>query len=721
MSETKIVKTTCKSCHGGCGCLVTVEDGVITYIEGDQDSLTKGTMCAKGLGSIQHIHHPDRLRHPLKRIGLRGEGKWQRISWDEALDTVTGKMKELIEKYGPNSICNTQGTGRGYNRYTTRLGNSIGTANRGMGSSHICYFPRLKAFEATFGVYRLYCDYHGWGGEYPKTHISWGKQLEYSNADGEQSVWFHESLKHAKNLILVDPRATSIANRANLWLQIRPGTDAALALGMMHVIINEELYDKKFVSKWTHGFNELRERVQEYAPGKASEITWIPEEKIVRAARMFALDTPGVIQTGEALDASINATGNARAIMCLMAITGNVERPGSMMSWMPPPTGPIALFNVEVEGNLSQENLAKAIGTDKHRFMDFGRCHTQTAIKQLREGTCDLKMLHQHGGNPLFSLPNTAKVRKALLNLEFISVADQFMSSLAEIADIVLPVAHWLEEEDIWDEHAGFYVSAVNRVVSPPGEAWSTAKIYYEIGKRVAPKYWPWATLEGMFDYQLKRAKVSWKEFSRIGSLATKGKDQKYYKYKTDFWVKGGGFPTPTRKVELYSTVLEKLGYDPLPAHIEPEESYYSTPELAKEYPLILSTGGRIPFYFHTQYANLPWLRELQHYPRVQIHPETAEEHGIKEGDWVWIESPRGRIRQRANLFAGMDPRLVVVQAAFCYWEKKGAEKLLTSNANVLTPDEGPYDGPAGSTNMRALLCRVCKVEEKDDTTVRFS
>jgi len=218
MSEKRIVKTTCKSCHGGCGCLVTVENGVITYIEGDPASLTKGTMCAKGLGSIQHINHPDRLKYPLKRMGARGEGKWQRISWDEALGLVTGKAKELIEKYGPNAFCNTQGTGRGYNRYTARLGNSIGTANRGIGASHICYFPRLKAFEATFGVNRLYCDYHGWGGEYPKTHISWGKQIEYSNADGELSVWFHESLKHAKNLILVDPRATSIANRANLWL-----------------------------------------------------------------------------------------------------------------------------------------------------------------------------------------------------------------------------------------------------------------------------------------------------------------------------------------------------------------------------------------------------------------------------------------------------------------------------------------------------------------------
>ncbi|MBW1763714.1 MAG: dehydrogenase, partial [Deltaproteobacteria bacterium] len=194
-----------------------------------------------------------------------------------------------------------------------------------------------------------------------------------------------------------------------------------------------------------------------------------------------------------------------------------------------------------------------------------------------------------------------------------------------------------------------------------------------------------------------------------------------YYKYKTDYWVKGGGFPTPTCKVELYSTALEKAGYDPLPSHIEPSESYYSTPEVAEEYPLLLSTGGRIAFHFHTQYTNLPWIRELQHYPQVQIHPDTARDHGIEEGDWVWIATKRGKIRQKAKLFSGMDPRMVVVQASFCYWEKRGAERVLPSNANVLTSDEGPFDGPAGSVNMRALLCKIYKMEEGDDTQVSFS
>ncbi|MBW2609312.1 MAG: molybdopterin-dependent oxidoreductase [Deltaproteobacteria bacterium] len=714
MNGKKIIRSTCKACHGGCGVLVTVENGVVTYLEGDPDSPTRGTMCAKGLSSIQHMNHPDRLTYPLKRVGERGEGKWERISWDEALDTIGNKMKGFIEQYGPNSVCNSQGTGRGYGRYTVRLGNSYGTGNRGLGTSHICYFPRLKAFEAIFGVNRLYCDYHGWGGEYPKTQISWAKQIEHTNADGEMAVWFLDSLKHAKNLIVVDPRATSITNQATLWLQIRPGTDAALAMGMLNIIIYENLYDKEFVNNWCDGFDKLKDRVREFTPEKVSEITWIPKEKIIQAARIFALEKPGCIQTGEPLDAIHNSHSNALSIIAIMAITGNVERPGSMMCWVPPDTGPMEVFHWEIADNVTKENLEKGIGRDKYKFRPPGFCHTETVLRQLREGNCAIRMLHQHGGNFLFSLTNTKNVYKSLLNLEFISIADQFMSTFCEIADIVLPVAHWLEEDDIWDMHPGFMVRANNKAVEPPGEARSTAWIYLEIGKRVAPKFWPWETVEDMLNYQLRKADIKWEDFKEIVMLARTGKDQPYYKYKTDYWRKGGGFPTKTGKVELCPTMLEDLGYDPLPYYEEPCESYYSTPELAEEYPLILNTGGRVAYNFHTQFTNLPWIREMQHYPRVQIHPDTAREYGIEEGDWVWIESLRGRIRQKANLFAGMDPRIVVVQAGFCYWEKKGHARFLTSNANVLTDDAGPFDVAIGSSNYRALLCKIYKVKDGD-------
>jgi len=298
--------------------------------------------------------------------------------------------------------------------------------------------------------------------------------------------------------------------------------------------------------------------------------------------------------------------------------------------------------------------------------------------------------------------------------VEFIAGADQFMSTFADFADVVLPVAHWLEQDDVYDFMVTFMIGAVNKAVEPPGEAWQIARIYNEIGKRVAPQYW-FDTVDDILDHHLRKANIKWKDFKEIGFLACTGKDQQYYKYKTDYYGKEGGFPTPTRKVELYSTVMEGLGYDPLPYYVEPPESPYSNPELAKEYPLILNTGGRIAYHFHSQYTNLPWIRELQHYPRVQIHPDTAKEYGIEDGDWVWIESPRGRIKQKASLFPGMDPRIVVVQASWCYWEKSGPERIFAGNANVLTGDDGPFDPGCGSVNLRALLCKIYKVEGNDD------
>lgn len=708
MASEKVIKTSCKSCHGGCGVLVTVSDGVITHIEGNPDWPSRGTMCSKGLGAIQHINNPNRILYPMKSTGKRGEGKWQRISWDEALDTIAGKMKYYTEKYGANSICFGGGTSRGYMAYAGRLWNTVGSCSA-IHAGHVCYFPKLVVFGFTVGG-RLYCDYHGWGGQYPRSHIVWDKQLEYSNADGELAVWYLEAVEKAKNLIIVDPRATALTGRATHWLQLRPGTDAALALGMMNVIINENLYDKEFVANWTYGFEKLRERVQEYPPGKVAQITWIPEEKIIAAARAFAIDSPGCIQVGEPVEASNNCMQNLRALISLMAITGNIERPGGMVCWMQTAVGNVERFAREVP--IPEENRRASVGADKYKLFAPGRGHGETIIRQLVEGKHPIRMLHQQGGNILTSVANTREVYTALMGLEFISVADIFMSPLVEIADIVLPAAHWLESDDILDPLTGFYVSAVNKVVEPAGEAWQDTKICNELGKRIKPEYW-FENMEAARDYQLRRSGLKWKEFSEMGYLAKMGKDQKYYKYKTDFWRKGGGFGTSTGKVELYSTHLEKLGYDPLPSHTEPGESPYSTPELARDYPLILITGARSPQYFLSQGRELPWLRQLQPYPQMQIHPDTARYLKIADGDWAWIETPRGRIKQKAMLFAGIDPNVVMIQTSWWYPEMPGPEHgLFISSANVLTSNDGPFDPAIGSSSVRTLLCRVSKVED---------
>jgi anaerobic selenocysteine-containing dehydrogenase len=298
--------------------------------------------------------------------------------------------------------------------------------------------------------------------------------------------------------------------------------------------------------------------------------------------------------------------------------------------------------------------------------------------------------------------------------VDFLVQVDQFWGPMAEMADIVLPAAHWLEIDDIYDMHPRFMIEAHNKCIEPPGEAKSDIWIFNELGKRVAPQYW-FDNVEACLDAQLKKGGITWKQFSENVISGCMNEDQVYYKYKTDYWRKGGGFPTPTGKLELASTVLEKLGYDPLPYFIEPGESPYSTPELYKEYPLVMTSGFRSPFYFLAQYRNIPWLRSFMEFPTMQINPETAKTLGIKDGDFVWIESPRGRVRQKARLFPGIDPRVVALTAICFYPEEpaKGFHGLFISNPNVLT-NNNHQDPMYGSPDLTCLLCKVYKCKPED-------
>jgi len=671
---------------------ITKEDGVIVHIQGNPDSLTGGTMCAKGLSSIQHIDNPYRIKYPMKQVGKKGDGKWKRISWDEALDTIADKMKAAIADPGPQSIAISQGTGRGYNRYTMRLARSLGTGNA-ITPGYVCHSPRLGLYALVTGYGRLYCDYHGWGGVFPKTQIMWAKQLEISSADSEMCYWFMNSLDYVKNLIIIDPRASAYASRANLWIQPRPGTDCALALGMMNVIMEEELWDKEFVDNWTYGFEELRQHVKEWTPEKVSDICWIPKEHVTEAARMWAVDTPGCIQVGSSLERQANCGHTLRAITCLMGSAGNIEAPGSMVSWVLPDTGLIEDFNLELP--ITDEMKKNIIGGDRFKMGATRTCNPDTMVKRILEGKAPVKVWFSVGGQQIVHMANTNEVVKAIEQVEFMSHTDLFMGPMAEAADIVLPAAHWLELDDVYDMHPRFMIEAHNKVVDPPGEARSDAWIFNEVGRRVVPDKW-WADEREMLDYEIRRGKgkdggpLKWQEFSEKLVSGCWGPDQVYYKYKTDFWVEGGGFPTPSGKFEFKSQHLEGLGYPGLPVFNEPGESPISTPELFKEYPIVMSSGYRQPFYFLGQYRNIPWLRSFMEFPTCQLHPDTAKLYGVEDGDIVWIESPRGRIRQKLRTFPGIKKGVLMATANCFYPEEpaKGYHGLFISNPNVLTSND---------------------------------
>jgi anaerobic selenocysteine-containing dehydrogenase len=299
---------------------------------------------------------------------------------------------------------------------------------------------------------------------------------------------------------------------------------------------------------------------------------------------------------------------------------------------------------------------------------------------------------------------NAKEAYEALKTIEFLAVIDFFLTPTAELADIFLPSGTWLEQNhvaDNWKRHG--YVLARQRCAEI-GECWQDHKIFLELGKRMGQD-WP-NTVEDALNYLLEPSGLTWEQFKEKGYLRG---EMVYYKYKQR------GFSTPTKKVELYSTILEKWGYDPLPKYVEVPESPVSTPHLLKDYPYILNAGLRTPTFFHSANRNIPWLREIRPYPIVEIHPETAKKHNIKDGQWVYISSPRGRIKQRAKLNDNIDPRVVVAEHGWWYPEQKDpGHGWNVSNVNILTNNAYETLDPAmGSTNLRVCLCNISPCEDE--------
>jgi anaerobic selenocysteine-containing dehydrogenase len=699
-SGEQVIRSNCRGCHGGCGVLVHVKDGRIIKLEGDPEiPSNRGTMCSKGLAYLQLVYHPDRLKYPLKRSGKKGEGKWQRISWDEALDTIANKYKEIISKYGPEAIVIGQGTGRDYAETLYRFANLLGTPNV-ITAGHMCYVSRLGATLITCGALPV-CDYDS----HPKCVMVWGNNVVWTHPDEYKAENLARVLAEGARLIVVDPRLTYLAGRADIWLQLRPGTDTALALGIANVIISEGLYDKEFIKKYTHGWDKFVERVQEYPLDKVEKITWVPAAKIKDAARLYAKTKPACIQWGVAIEQTINSTDNNRILTDLMAITGNLDAPGGNVFFKPPPVRTLSQFGMHRE--LSAEQREKQLGGNTYKLAQRVALVTPKMVWDaiLTGKPYPVKAVQLHGSNPVLTRANAREVYKALKQVDFLVVADFFLTPTAELADVVLPAATWLESDYLGGYFLRHGYLFPRKKIVQIGECWQDQKIFNELGKRLGQKDW-FDKVEDAWDYILEPTGLTWEQAKEMPYI--KGETE-YRKYERK------GFSTPTKKVELYSTIFEEWGYDPLPRYREIPESPISKPEIAREYPYILTTGARCPVFFHSEHRMIPWLREIHPDPIVEIHPQTAEKHGIKEGDWVFIESPRGRIKQRAKLTTGIDPRIVAAQHGWWFPEVKtpdhGWDK---SNINILTDnDPAGYDVAMGSTNLRVLLCKIYRAEEK--------
>lgn len=688
MGDIKWIKTHCgRMDHGGCALQVGAKDNRIVQIKGDLDGyLNNGYTCHKGRVSADRLNHPDRLRHPLKRIGPRGAGRWRQISWDEALDQIASHLLDIKERCGARAVGFGVGMPKGLEHFVLiRLANLFGSPNV-VASQDVCHAPREVSGMHTCGFYPV-ADLHN-----PTNLIvAWGSNVLDTNEEGQISTLTLRQQKNGAKLMVVDPRRTSLADRADLHLQLKPGTDAALALGLIHVIITELLYDRVFVDNFAYGFEELAEHVQQYTPEMVESVTGVKAGLIKEGARLYAGSKPAALQWGNAIEHDIHVFDSARALICLMAITGNLEVAGGNINPHDPKIMGLGPF---VRADLIPDKAKTMIGAHHGtipRMMTVPPAYFRQAV--LTEIPYAVKGYYGMCTNPLVTWADSRTTLAALHRLEFIAIADMFMTPTAAMADIVLPVAHQYEINDIGHYGIGHgIIFARPKVVEPPEECWPDMKILNEIGKRVsAVELWHEDHEEFLEDV-LRPAGLSFAEFCELGYL----KGPSRFKLHME-----KGFKTPTTKVELKLSQAGKFKLKALPDYEGMPEDEWAA------YPLLL-ISAKNPHYLHSSYRWVESLRQKSPFPMVEIHPQTAAAQGIKSGDDVIISTPYGQIVQVADVTERVPPEVLCGDIG--WWFPEGSpEKQYdwqNSNFNMLT-SIARLGKEFGTPNLKNLPCRV--------------
>jgi anaerobic selenocysteine-containing dehydrogenase len=674
-------------CFQVCGINAYVKDGQLVKVEGmTEHPFSRGVLCPRGQYLASYVYSPDRLKYPMKKQ----DGNFIRISWDEALDNIARKLQKIKSEYGAHSVAISVGSIGAENiaisAFAQRFRGAFGTPNYFSIEAH-CFRTRIMARLLTFGTYPL---------EDPDNSdciILWGHNPDASEPPLAERIY--KALDRGLKLIVIDPKRTSLARKGK-FIQIRPGTDAALALAMMNVIISEGIYNKKFVENYTLGFDKLREHVKAYSPEKAAEICGVPASDIREISWIFAqAKGASIIQGINALDQHVNGFQNSRALAILHTITGNYDVPGG---WAVNPFMRLTDLRVPVE--------EEPIGADQYplfrRLWGMVAPYGQQMVLPdviLTEKPYPIKAMLISGGNPVASWPDTEKLRKAFAKLDMLVVMDLFMSQTTKLADIVLPACSSLEMLGLAYNYGltgGMpFVMLSRKIIDPLGESWPDWKYYSELGRKMGyGEYFPWNSDEEVVEHFLKASKTTLEQLEEHPEGIWFG--DRHYDINAPNQIR-----TPSGKIELYSQTLADAGYDPMPIYKEPTRSPIKSPELAKKYPLILNTGARIQEYTHWQMRHIPELRELAPEPVAEIHPSTAAEHGLGDGDMIIVETKKGKIKVKSKTTADIRPGVVNVLHGW-------AEEL---NENVLTDVEA-RDPVTGYPELRALVCRIKKAPE---------
>jgi anaerobic selenocysteine-containing dehydrogenase len=646
----------------GCGINCYVRDGRLVRIEGMKEAPTnKGKLCPKAFASMQWVYSPQRLRYPLKRVGEKGEGKFERVTWDEALDIIAHKLKEQKDKYGPESLAILSPQRRSYSEYLYRFLMAHGSPN--YGHSGICAVQRAFGFAYTLGESWLTADF-----EHAELIVIWGSNPVYSGGPLGALKKILDARDRGARLIVIKPEMQPDAAKADIWVPIRPGTDGALALAMLNVIINEHLYDAEFISRWCYGFDKLVPHIQQYTPEWAGPITGLPVDQIRQVARLYGTTKSACIYAGNAFDQTVDSNNAVRALAILIAISGHLDRPGGNIV---PSKGTMPMPKpVHLKERYTQAWVDRLVGPEIARcfqpFMEGTSSAYYRCLDSVLTGDpYPVKTVIAPGTQPPVITRGSRRVVAALKKLEFFVVIDVMQNAAMPWADVVIPVAtmyecdHPFEARDNW-------LMARNRVIEPLGDYKSDYEFWLDLGVRMGygDDFWH-GSIEECMNYQLENFGMTIEELRTYpNGIIYEPKPMVYEKYEQTFATPSTRLSEapflPQGKVAIYNTTFEENGFNPLPEWVEPPESPTGTPELLKKYPLVFFDTHTSEVYNHGWLRNVPYLREIQPDPWLHIHPETAKARGIEDGDWVIVESPHGWIKVKALYFPGIRPDTVM-------------------------------------------------------------
>ena len=698
IQDSKTIRGACPhDCPDTCSFFVTVENGRAVKIEGAKDHpTTDGFLCTKVNRYLERTYSPQRVLYPMKRAGEKGKGIFERISWDEALDTIAAKFKEIAaddpQAILPYSYAGTMGFVQSQSidrRFFHRLGASLLART-------ICADAGAAGYRATIGL-SMGTDPERFSDA--KLIIIWGSNVITSNVH----LWpkILEAKRKGAKVIAIDPYRSLTAEKCDEHLAVAPGADGALALAMMNVIVRENLVDHDYVERHTLGFDLLRERVMEYPPSRVAAITGLSEEAIVNLAREYATTKPAVIRLNYGLQRHAGGGMAVRAITCLPALVGawRDAAGGALLST----SGTFGINSQALErpdliwNNPRTINMS-AIGDALLGYQRVQRFSVKDApAETLKPLDTPVRAIYVYNSNPVAIAPDSRRVIAGFKREDLFTVVHEiFQTDTADYADILLPATTQLEHFDIHKAYGHIYMLINKPAIEPLGEAKPNSEVFRLLAERMG-------FTEDCFkdsDEEIARQAINYDHPRMLGMTFEELKERGWMRLsvpETFAPFAEGGFPTPSGKCEFFSETLAKQGLDPLPTYIPPRESAQTAPELAKKYPLAIISPPAHNF-LNSSFANLPTFVKAEKEPFLEIHPSDAAARDIKDGDRVRVFNDRGEFKLKARVSEKARPGVVV--ALSVWWKKLTSDGC---NANDVT-SQGLTDLGAGATFYDALV-----------------